>query len=162
MDLHPYDGGTRCFSHTDANRANGLQTVARVLSIQQSSLPKQTLYDLSFYSGGMGIMDRLAITLPVNEELIAEIMQGLDAWSPESLVADPEFAEGFLWFINAEEDPDSSRERAVDFINKHRQSFQTDCAPEHEIWFDAWSDCNDWKALWRTGNHLHYLASSSG
>jgi hypothetical protein len=63
MNLHPYDGVERRYRHTDAERDTGLAIVARLLRLPHISSSQVVGYDLSFYSGGIGVLDKLAITL---------------------------------------------------------------------------------------------------
>jgi hypothetical protein len=157
MDLHPYDDVNRQFHHHDRDRAMGLAIITKRLGLPTISLMSDALYDLSFYSGGMGIIDNLAITIPADREKWTIIVQALNAKSPEDAVIDPKWADDFLWLVTDDEAPLSPRESAVNFINEHRSEFQLVCCSTDHIFFQYDSSVNSWVALWGSNEQVNYL-----
>jgi hypothetical protein len=93
MDLHPYDGVERRFRHTDAEREMGLAIVAQLLRLPRIPSNHVLLYDLSFYSGGIGALDNLAITLQPDQATWASIAEALRAKTPEQASQDARWAD---------------------------------------------------------------------
>ncbi len=161
MDLHPYDNVERCFRHTDAARDEGRVVVARVLGLPQPPAG-ELLYDLSFFSGGIGVLDRLAITLAADPALWSSVASSLRGRTPEDAAADRSWAGELIWLLTGEEDEVSIRPAAARFINQHRREFQPECVPSSRILFGHESNVNDWVALWGDDTRLSYFGYSQG
>jgi hypothetical protein len=74
MNLHPYDNIERRYRHTDIPNAEGLAVAARLLQLPEPLSGDEVFYDLSFFSGGIGVLDRLAISLPASPENCGRIL----------------------------------------------------------------------------------------
>lgn len=162
MDLHPYDGKERRFRHTDRDMAPGVRIVMDLLHLPAPPSAPGLLYDLSFYSGGIGVMDRLAITLPREGPSAPVVLTRLPGKPPEEIASDPSCQNDFLWLINDEDDPLPVRAAAARFINENRQEFQPECQVSGAMWFEAESNVNSWTALWETDGVLSYLSYDQG
>jgi hypothetical protein len=162
MDLHPYDGVDRHYRHTDADPATGLAIVAHILGLPRTPLSEGLLYDLSIYSGGIGVLDRLAIAIPAGPGLWAGVIAALNAREPEDAANDVGWAEDFLWLIHGDEQPSPIREAAMKFVNSERRPFQEKCTPRSRLLFLSGSNVNDWAVIWGTDTHLNYLGYSQG
>lgn len=162
MELHPYDGRERRFCHTDVSPTAGLVIVARVLHLNELPSQHGVFYDLSFYSGGMGIFDHLAITLPADTNLWKSVTVALRAKTPEEACQDEGWAEDLLWLINDDDEPILPHEATVRFINSKRQAFQSKCVPTSWLYFEEESNINDWTVLWGDDTQLNYLGYSQG
>lgn len=161
MDLHPYDGKERRYRHTDSDVAPGVRIVMGLLHLPAPPSASGLMYDLSFYSGGIGVVDRLAITLP-REDTSAPILARLPCKPPEEVASDPSCRDDFLWLIDDEEDPLPVRAAAARFINEHRREFQPECQVSSSMWFMTESGVNAWTALWETDGLLSYLSYDQG
>lgn len=161
MDLHPYDNVERRFSHTDAARTEGRSVVARVLRLPAPPTG-ELLYDLSFFSGGIGVLDHLAITLPADPALWSQITASHRGHTPEAAAWDDEWARELIWLLTGEEGDVPIRPAAVQFVNRHRREFQTECTLASRILFEYPSDVNDWTAVWGDDTWLNYLGYSQG
>lgn len=162
MDLHPYDGVERRFRHTDADREAGLRVVAGVLRLPGPPPPDGVFYDLSLYSGGIGVLDRLAITLPAGPETWASVAAAVGGRSPEDASRDAGWADDLLWLLTGGEEPLPLRAAAVRFINRERREFQSECLPASRILFADGSGVNYWEALWGDNATLNYLRYDQG
>jgi hypothetical protein len=162
MNLHPYDGVDRRFRHTDSDTAMGLDIVARLLGLPRTPSSEGLLYDLSFYSGGIGIHDQLAIAIPADLDLWNGVIDALNAREPELAAKDVGWAEAFLWLIKSEKQPSPIREAAMEFVNYERQPFQEECTLRSRLLFQYNSDVNDWAVIWGTVGRLNYLGYSQG
>lgn len=161
MDLHPYDNVERRFRHTDAARDEGRSVVARVLRVPEQPAG-ELLYDLSFFSGGIGVLDHLAITLPADPALWLRVASAQRGRTPEEAAADSSWAGALVWLLTGDEVEVPIRPAAVRFINQRRRDFQPECDPSSRILFGYESDVNDWSALWGDDTRLNYLGYSQG
>jgi len=161
VNLHPYDGQTRRFRDGDGEGL-GRILVERLLRIPASSAIEGLRYDLSFYSGGLGILDHLAITVPIAHVELPAVLARARAETPERIVADASWCEYFLWLIDDEEQPSPLRDAAARFVNEHRADFQRECRADSAIWFESQSGVNSWVALWDSDGQLGYLAFDQG
>lgn len=161
MDLHPYDNAERRFRHTDPARDEGRVVVARVLRLPEPPAG-ELLYDLSFFGGGIGVLDRLAIALPADPELWSRVASSLRGRTPEEAAAVRSWAGELTWLFTGEEGVVPIRPAAVRFINQHRREFQAECVPSSRILFGRESDVNDWVVLWGEDTRLNFLGYSQG
>jgi len=160
LDLHPYDGVDQHYRHTDAYPAKGLAIVTYILGFTKTPSSDGLLYDLSFYSGGIGVLDSLAITIPADAVIWAEA--SADAREPEDIAKDEEWAEEFLWLIRSDDDSSPVRARAVKFVNSERKPFQEECTTESRLLFHRNSNVNDWSVCWGSEAQLNFLGYSQG
>jgi len=162
VNLRPYDGVERRFKHSDVFGWRGRRIVATLLGLERPPRPKGLRYDLSFYSGGIGVYDRLAISLPADQSLWSTVLAALGGRTPEMLSADPEQREDFRWLIDYDADDMGIRCAAADFINAERVDFQPDCSMNEHLHFVAESDVNGWAALWGSDTMINYLGFRQG
>jgi hypothetical protein len=161
VDLHPYDNVERRFRHTDPAGDDGREVVARVLHLPET--PSGDLfYDLSFFSGGIGVLDRLAIALPAGPALWSCVTSSLRARTPEEATTDQSWAGDLIWLLTDEQEEGPLRPAAIQFINRHRREFQTECDPSSRIFFRHESDVNGWEAVWGDDTQLNYLGYAQG
>ncbi len=148
-DLHPYDGVERRFHHDDRDPAEGRGIVARVLRIPLPAPPPALRYELSFYSGGIGIVDRLRVSIALDSA--TPVVRGCGL-AP--------LAEGArdVWFVE-EEEPLTAAHLAA-FVEENRASFQPAVATH--AWFDPESSVNGWTLVYYAEGAVHYLAYDQG
>lgn len=139
MDLHPYDGVTRRFRHDDDLPIAPLELISRILGATPP--PESLLYDLSFYSGGIGIIDQLRITAEMD--------------------AAPLVADWVHWRDAGEEIRDLSDGEVRQFVASHKADFQPPLDHE-DVWFSPESGVNSWELIYVEGGRLHYLAFDQG
>ena len=165
MELHPYDGIERCFRHTDTDRTTGFDIIAQLLQLQICPPYNDILYDLSFYSGGFGIFDRLAISLPANRKIWESTIVKLGAKTLEDANQDLSWTSELVWLLSDDEEDEIAvilRETAVRFINNSRCEFQSSCKMVNWIYFIDGSNINHWGTLWGDATRLNYRAYSQG
>jgi hypothetical protein len=160
MDLHPYDGKERRYRNSDVDRAGGLKIVAKLLRLASPPAPNSLRYDLSFYSGGIGVLDVLGITYACSLAEFERVAVGLNAQDVAAAVADPAWAEDLLWLIDA--DGLSPADAATKFVLEEKFDFQAVCTPSSPIRFVVGSGVNDWTVLWFESLHLNYRGYSQG
>jgi hypothetical protein len=162
MSLPPYDNTEYRYQHSDADRRQGLAKVAELLGLPDVSERPGVLYDLSFYSGGIGVHDQLAVTLPVTAAVWGAILDARPARPPEEIEKDVAFAHDFLWLVRGADNSLDARRAAMNFINAGKREFQSECRPGDRILFSPDSTVNDWFALWGTDELLNCLAFDQG
>lgn len=139
FDLHPYDGTDRRFRDSDADTTKGRRIVAFLLRLPAPPPLEGLRYDLNFYSGGIGVLDRLAISIVASAvdvdamKLTAEVDEDIDHLTDGDLRA---------------------------FVDENRAEFQPPA--DGDIWFTMHSNVNDWGVVWRSRRHLHYVGYSQG
>ena len=163
MDLHPYDNVERRFRHTDTSVAGGLSVVAQLLHLAEPPACEGTYFDMLFFSGGIGVIDDLAISLSADLALWSETCVALHLRTPEELIKDVGSTDDFLWLLLSHEDEfPPIRGAAIQFINNKRRVFQTQCQTASRITFCSGSNVNDWIAVWGDDLRLNYLGYSQG
>jgi hypothetical protein len=161
VDLHPYDNVERRYRHTDGTRDEGRKVVAQVLGLPEPPAG-ELLFDMSFFSGGIGVLDRLAIALPADPALWSSVVKSLRCRTPEEASADESWLGDLLWLLTGDKERIPIRPAAARFINRERREFQTECVPTSRILFGYESDVNDWVVLWGDDARLNYLGYSQG
>jgi hypothetical protein len=161
-DLHPYDGVERRFSHTDTPNDMGIALVLHLLHLEALPCAVNVRYDLSFFSGGIGIYDQLAISISANDAAWGQVAAALRVTPPEEAAGDPAWGEDFIWLVSDEEESISPRAAAVQFINQKRFDFQPECKLADRILFEVGSDGNSWLVLWGCENLLNYRSFDQG
>lgn len=159
---HPYDNQERRYRHDGPHRARGLQLVAELLRLADGALVESAKFDLSFYSGGMGVVDRLAIHLQAAAEVVEQVVRNLEGATPEALALNPAYAEDFLWLVSDDGNNSLPRSDSVRFVNQERKEFQPLCDDHSRVFFTDWSNVNDWVVLWTAAGSLNYLGYSQG
>ncbi|MFV8754600.1 hypothetical protein ACNOYE_28970 [Nannocystaceae bacterium ST9] len=163
-DLHPYDGKQRRFVDDDDDplvRARGVALVVRVLGLTEP--PRVGLrYDLSFYSGGIGVFDRLAVSMPVSASEIDAIAAGLGMLPPAEL-SDSEDRESLDWLVLDEDHAERSLDESVlAFLADQRRPFQSAPRPASRVWVTPGSGVNDWSMIYEVEGELAFLAYAQG
>ncbi len=156
MDLHPYDGRERRFRDSDEDRRAGLEILAGLLEV--ASLPGDARYDLSFYSGGIGVLDHLAIAA-------RGVEPPARLWLPERAIEDPQDRDCIECLVGCDDEaepPVPLRAAIAAFIEEHREPWQPACAATDEMWIDPTSGVNAWSIGWRKDGVLGYLGFDQG
>jgi hypothetical protein len=153
VDLHPYDDEQRRFRHDDL----GDQSAVRGLVERLLHLPiggHVLRYDLAFFSGGIGIIDDLFISIDAAEAWRATPPDGF-------LRAEDALARDDCWPIDDDEDQDVAPDAALQaFITDHRAPFQ---APAYDqVWIEADSDWNSWTVAYTYQRWLHWMSHDQG
>ena len=159
---HRYDGKEYDFRDDDQSAYQGRHQVAALLGL--SKLPQATglRFDLSFYSGGIGVLDRHAITMDADRDLWSTTSSFLNARTPTESATDKEWGDDFKWLVTRDEPFPTIDDATIAFINSERESFQAECLSGMHVLFSATSDVNDWSVLWGTDFRLNFLAYSQG
>lgn len=157
--MREYDGVERNYKHSDSDLDKNIERVKNILGYIPSS--NGLCFDLSFYSGGIGVLDKLAISCQANHEQWSIVKNKLALHSPESALSTECWAEDFLWLVQAK-DEINMRHFASHFVNDNKLEFQQLCSPRSEIYFSYQSDVNNWSVVWGSDLKLNYLYFDQG
>lgn len=166
-DLHPYDGRERRFRDGDTSAelsVLGRERVTRTLQLTRPLEPGAARYDLSYYSGGIGVLDRLFIRLACTTEEATAIIARLQFLDATEALRDPEWWSELVWLVNGEEDAtlEQLEPSIIAFINDEKASFQPEAPASARVCFDPGSGVNCWAALYYAAGALNYLAFDQG
>ncbi|MCX4244051.1 hypothetical protein [Paraliomyxa miuraensis] len=167
-DLHPYDGRERRFRHDDAEpeaRRRGRALVGQLLGLAAVPEAKDLRYDLSFYSGGIGVIDRLHVAMPCTRAEVEVIVTRLGMLEPGVLLAheDQDVREEIAWLLLDEEHPQRlPAESVAAFIEEHRAELQPGPGDSLRAWLSPDSNVNAWTLVYEVDGELAYVAYDQG
>ena len=101
--MRPYDGVEYRYHHVTTPPADGREVVARVPGLPEPPAG-ELLYDLSLYSGGIGVLDRLAISFPAASGLRARVAAKARGRTPEEASASEGWVPNLTWLLAGGED----------------------------------------------------------
>jgi hypothetical protein len=148
----------RRFRHTDGDPIEGLAAVTRVLRLPRQPSTTGLLYDLTFFSEGLGIIDRLAITLPVDAAAVRAWVEHLNAFPPDVADADATWGDEFRGLVHRHDDTLTPEVALAVFISEQRHAIQPTCKLNDPAWVCVDSGVNSWAMLWYRDGLLSYLA----
>lgn len=161
-ELHPYDDVERRFCDGDehpSRRARGRELVARLLGVAEVSAAGLR-YDLSFYSGGIGVIDRLHVALPCGAvEVDAIVARGGFVTSEVAVASAPD---DFEWLDPEGGEPRTTRELIVGLVDDERADFQPRLDGRGRAWFAPESNVNTWTLLYEQDGRLCLIGRDQG
>ncbi len=162
LHQHRYDGKEYNFRDDDQSSEQGREQIAAMLGLPNLPSVHELRFHLSFYSGGIGVLDMHRISMNADIESWSTATRFIRGSSPIECSSDKEWGEDFIWLVTADELFPDIVVAATKFINSERVDFQMECLPGMHIFFSACSDVNDWSVLWGTNSRLNYLAFCQG
>ena len=150
----------RNYKHSDPDSIKSYERVKKILGFSPNL--NGLSFDLSYYSGGIGVLDKLAISCEINSEQWDTARKKLTLHSPEEALLMDSWAEEFVWLIDAEGEEGNINQFASEFINDNKREFQHSCSPSSEIYFSYQSGVNNWTAVWCSTLTLNYLYFDQG
>ena len=162
VGVPPYDNKEYRFRDSDPSAQAGRERVALLLGLPNAPNEDGLRFDLSFYSGGIGVYDQHAIAMNADAGLWSATKKHLSAKTPTESAGDDSWSEEFNWLVYGDDEFPSLNDAVVMFINRQRKDFQDQCTPNMTVLFQASSNVNDWSALWGTNTRLNYLGFSQG
>lgn len=162
VDLHPYDGKERCFRHDVPHDPAVVRGVlARFLGVAPPVDLAGVRFDLSFYSGGIGVFDRLFVSIPVDTEARAKILAHLRLVPCEEGLAH----EDVRWLLGVDNDEGvtlAADAACAAFIQNEKRPFQPAIASASALWVDPESSVNGWTVATHVDDALHVIAFEQG
>jgi hypothetical protein len=153
-DLHPYDGRERRFRFDNETRERGRAIVARVLKLPV--VPHGARFELSFYSGGIGIFDNVAIAIPATRDEAVRIAAVNGFAGPDETDHD------LVHLVQDEDAPLPFDTALAEFIARKRAAFQPDFVAGAAVWIEPGSGINSWNVMWHADGELAYLGYDQG
>ncbi len=160
MDIPPYDNTE--YGFRDSSEKAGRERVSLLLGLPKIPNCEGLQFELSFFSGSIGVYDKHAITMNADAELWSSVQNHLSAKTSAESASDYAWSEEFNWLIYGDDAFHSLADAVESFINKERNEFQDECMRGMTVLFQACSNVNDWAVLWGTPDRLNYLAFSQG
>lgn len=162
-ELHPYDGVERRFRDDDVDpsrRDRGRELVARLMGHVRLPATAGLRYDLSFYSGGLGVIDRLYVALPCGADEVDAIVAGLGYVTPEvAVAAAPDDLE---WLEPDDGARRTARELVAGLVDDERAEFQPPLGERGRVWLAPGSDVNAWTLLYEQDGRLCLIGRDQG
>ncbi|QQP97439.1 hypothetical protein [Lysobacter enzymogenes] len=158
--MRPYDGVDYRYSSVDADKTQAYTIIANILGVPFSATGLE--YELSFYSGGTGCDDRLAIRFksePIDWDAVHRHLQlhRLGSETDSALACD--LFDGIV----DEASPATCIDPVVRrFINSQKRTFQDVCDGACEIAYTDQSHVNTWCFVWRKDGWANYLFFDQG
>jgi hypothetical protein len=94
--------------------------------------------------------------------LWSSVATSLACRTPEEASGEEAWLGELIWLGTGKKESTPIRPAAVQFINRERREFQTECAPASRILFGYDSDVNAWVVLWGDDTWLNYLGYDQG
>lgn len=158
--MRQYDGVDYKYTNNDPDKEKSLIIIANLIGFKPLSDPLR--YSLSFYAGGTGVDDRLAIQCQVTEDDWPAVVKRLRLTHPHQAIGNSGWEEEFRWLIGEEGKDCALEEHCYRFINSEKHDFQDIASDEWEVFFSNESDVNSWCAVWRANDRMNYLSFDQG
>ena len=158
--MREYDGIEKRYQRPDADLAKSLMIIENLLGF--TPLEDRLEFDLSFWAGGSGVLDKLAVSCSVTPEQMELAQDKLRLYSPEAAIALDEWRDDFIWLVEDEDVCTDVLVRSAHFINENKAPFQDVCLKTQSIYFAYMSDVNGWTAVWGQQDRLNYAYFCQG
>ncbi|MFM2476823.1 hypothetical protein [Celerinatantimonas sp. MCCC 1A17872] len=158
--MHNYDGIEYRYQSSNLDSKLSLERLEKILGFQP--LTESLDFDLSSYSGGVGVDDKYAIACNVTSEQIGQFQQLNMIYSPIDAIAKQEWRDDFIWLLTGGEAYSDLLTSAAAFINQEKSAFQDICSTDGMIYFGYGSDVNHWSTIWGRSGRFNYLYNSQG
>lgn len=160
INMPPYDGVDYRYTSADPDREKAISIIKNILGF----MPKNDGldYSLNFYSGGIGVDDRLAIRCKLDPSNWPAVMGKLLLKSPSEALSDPGWSEEFVWLVSEDEESEDIRNKCCNFINVKKQRFQDAVDEQGSFLFTNESNVNSWCVVWVVNDNLNYLSFDQG
>ncbi|WP_188704655.1 hypothetical protein [Silvimonas iriomotensis] len=158
--MHPYDGIDHRYTSSDADKNKVVRIIQNILGFapQINGLD----YSLNFYSGGIGVDDRLAIRCNLTPSDWPRVIAKLNLKPPSEALANPDWGDDFAWLVSNCEAPSDVSADCCKFVNANKKVFQDSVSLENSPLFTDESNVNSWCVVWVVGSYLNYLSFDQG
>ncbi|MCI0917472.1 hypothetical protein JNA64_09880 [Pseudomonas stutzeri] len=131
--MRSYDGVNYQYISDDAEKEKAIGIIANLIGFRPKT--DRLAYSLSFYAGGIGVDDRLAVSCLLDNSNWPAMVQRLRLKSVSEISDNPIWEEEFRWLVGAEETEGSLEEHSCRFINTEKHDFQYTADQQCEIFF---------------------------
>lgn len=156
--MRPYDGIDYRYTNSDADKESAIGIIQNILGFVPETDGLD--YSLNFFSGGIGVDDRLAIRCKFCPSDWPLVVGKLNLKHPSEALANPDWGEDFAWLVsNGEALSDAD---FCSFVNANKREFQDSLPLENTPFFTDESNVNTWCVVWIVENRLNYLSFDQG
>jgi hypothetical protein len=160
IDMHPYDGIDYRYTSSDADKEKAISVIQNILGFAPETNGLD--YSLNFYSGGIGVDDRLAIRCKFTSSDWPLIINKLNLKQLSEVLANPDWGEDFAWLVSGNESPSDIGADCCNFISTNKKMFQDSVTLENTFLFTDESNVNTWCVVWVVEDNLNYLSFDQG
>ena len=158
--MREYDGIEKRYRKSDLDLDKNIELVEDLLGFCPDV--EQLDFDLSFYSGGIGVYDKLAISCLHSSNGLLLTKEKYNLMTPEEAIKDLIWAEDFEWLVKGDNDDADYLVSTVNFINDNKAEFQDVCLQDSKIYFSYESNVNHWAVVWLVGERLNFAYFDQG
>lgn len=160
IDMRPYDGIDYRYTSSDFDKENAIVVVKNILGFTPEA--EGLDFSLNFFSGGVGVDDRLAIRCKFNPADWSLAIGKLNLKPPMEVLSNSEWGVDFAWLVSNDETPSDIGKDCCSFVNANRWAFQDVVSQQHSLLFADESNVNTWSVVWVVGDKLNYLGFDQG
>lgn len=158
--MRSYNGVEHRHEGAGSDTRKILEVVEKLIGFRP--VPSDLDYSLSFYAGGTGIDDRLAVRCRLQKSDLSAAVRHLRLVDVDQVAAGAEWLEELRWLMDAEDSEVPLHELSSAFIEAERRQFQDHPTTTSKVFFSATSDVNSWCVVWLSGEYLNYLSFDQG
>lgn len=155
-----YDGVERVYDSEDPSRPCPPGLLPRILGFDPDR--DGLRYAMSFYAGGTGVTDHVAIRCRCSEAQRDALTRRLSLRDLDAIRSDARWVVDFAWLVGLETGTDFARGDCESFIDSHRSAFQDPAAGSAAVRFAFDSDVNSWWAVWHGPDRTNILGFDQG
>jgi hypothetical protein len=171
--LHDYQGIRHRFKDDDLDPRlleRGQAIIIEILKLQNLIDISLLRYDLSFYSGGMGIIDNLFIKLSCNSTTASEIISSLKLVDVANDNLDLELRDYLIWRTTDDEESEDSvdvytlveNNKISQLVNEEKADFQDIASSNSFICFREDTGPNYGTIIYYLNGNLNYISYDYG
>ena len=166
--LHDYQGIRYHFKDDDLDPRlleRGQAIIIETLKLPSLIDVSPIEYDLSFYSGGMGIIDNVFMKLSCNSTKVSEIISSLKLVNVANDNLDLDLRDYLIWDTTDGEELEDSvdictlieNNKISQLINEQKADFQDMACVDTSIYFDENTGSNNGKIVYYLNGNLNYI-----
>jgi hypothetical protein len=170
--LHDYNDIKHRFKDDDLDPRlveRGQAIIIEILKLPNLIDVSPIRYDLSFYSGGMGIIDNLFISLSCNSTKASEIISSLKLVDVANENLDLDLRDYLIWSTDEEESEDSvdictliENNKISQLVNEQKADFQDIASSDSFICFGETTGPNYGTIIYYLNDNLNYISYDYG
>ena len=160
-----YDGITREYKKSDSDFEKNINVIKNILGFHPCT--NQLDFDLSFYAGGCGVYNTIAISCLVSQSQKSLVLKKYRMFSIQAILKE-EWKDDFIWLIEGNDNEEDNKKyediltSAINFINVHKANFQDICLKTDEIFFSYECNVNTWDIIWIRNKKLNFISFDQG
>jgi len=158
--MREYDNVDYRYSSQDGGKEKAIDFISAFLGFTPEF--STLVFDLNFFSGGIGVHDRLAFSCNATIGQLEKAVEKRHLIVPAAIEANLECGEDFEWLVNSAGVRRPIEESCLDFLNAEKREFQDPCTAKCQMHFAQFSNVNTWTAVWGEEGRLNCLHYDQG